>query len=104
MEVLHQTEEPRLGTETGLLEPCLGRATAIVAHCITLDTCNGHDALFRCKPAGLRWVVAEQEETDDGNTEGNDSFNDEELTLACDAVDSIKGCEDCGGDKARAAC
>jgi hypothetical protein len=76
--VSHETEEPDNRVLGCLLETLHGRAVTLVGSGIELHTVVGEVPLLFGEPLGVVREIGEDEVSDDGNDEGDDTLEDEE--------------------------
>lgn len=78
MEVVHKAEDPSAPVRSSLAETSPNRGTLATAGSITADTVMSQLAFLGSKPSRLEGAVGQGEETEDGDTHGNGTLDDEE--------------------------
>jgi hypothetical protein len=76
--VLHQTKQVKTRITDGLCKASAGAPRWLETDGVAHNAVVCELALFGSEPASSEWVVWEQEESDDGDTESHCAFDDEE--------------------------
>lgn len=95
----HTRKEPDHGVFDCLLQAFGGGGLALVLDNVELHAADGKITLLLCKPLGIVGEIGQEEETNDGDDEGDGALEDEKPAPACDAADVVESVVDTGGDE-----
>lgn len=99
MHMGHPRKEPDHRVLDCLLQAFSGGGLALVLDNIELHAADGKITLLLCKPLGIVGEIGQEEETNDGDDEGDGALENEEPAPACDAANVVKAMVDSCGDE-----